>query len=137
MFTIGDLSKSTGVKVPTIRYYETIGLIEAAARSEGNQRRYTQAQVECLSFIKHARELGFTLEDIRELVALNHDHDKPCEGAHAIAAQHLKSVKVRLAKLRRLERELKRIDAMADDGKVGRCRVIQALAEHTLCETRH
>lgn len=137
MFSIGDLAQSTGVKVPTIRYYEKIGLIEAAARSIGNQRRYTQAQLECLSFIKHARQLGFTLEDIRELVVLHHDREKPCAQAHAIASQHLKSVKVRLAKLRRLERELKRIDAMADDGKMGRCRVIQALADHALCETRH
>lgn len=137
MFSIGDLSKRTGVKVPTIRYYETMGLIEAASRSEGNQRRYVQAQLERLSFIRHARELGFTLEDIRELVALGDEQRKPCDAAHVIASLHLKSVKERIAKLRRLARELTRIEAMADDDKCGQCGVIQALADHTLCETRH
>jgi hypothetical protein len=64
MFSIGDLSKQTGVKIPTIRYYEKMGLINSSSRSAGNQRRYRQAQLERLSFVRHARELGFTLENI-------------------------------------------------------------------------
>ena len=58
MFTIGDLSRSTGVKIPTIRYYEQMGLLSHSERSEGNQRRYSGEEQERLSFIRHARELG-------------------------------------------------------------------------------
>ncbi|MGO4835845.1 MerR family transcriptional regulator, partial [Rhizobiaceae sp. 2RAB30] len=70
MFTIGDLSRKTGVKVPTIRYYEQMGLMAQAERSEGNQRRYGAAERDRLSFIKHARDLGLTIESIRELLDL-------------------------------------------------------------------
>ena len=73
LFSIGDLSRRTGVKVPTIRYYESMGLISSSARSEGNQRRFGQTELERLSFIRHARDLGFSLENIRELVGLSRD----------------------------------------------------------------
>lgn len=65
MFSIGQLSKRTGVKIPTIRYYEQMGLIDAPERSEGNQRRYTKDGLGRLSFIRHSRDLGFLIEDIR------------------------------------------------------------------------
>ena len=65
MFSIGDLSRRTGVKVPTIRYYEQMGLVAAPERSEGNQRRYSRHELERLAFIRHARDLGFAVEDIR------------------------------------------------------------------------
>ena len=71
MFSIGALSKATGVKVPTIRYYEEIGLLPPAGRNAGNQRRYGQDGLEALGFIKHARDLGFALEDIKVLMALD------------------------------------------------------------------
>ena len=61
MFSIGELSKRTGVKIPTIRYYEQMGLIEPPQRSEGNQRRYTRDGLRRLSFIRHSRDLGFTI----------------------------------------------------------------------------
>ena len=68
MFSIGDLSRRTGVKVPTIRYYEQMGLVAAPERSEGNQRRYGRQELERLAFIRHARDLGFAVEDIRSLI---------------------------------------------------------------------
>ena len=67
MLSIGELSKRTGVKIPTIRYYEQQGLIDAPERSEGNQRRYEPAQLERLSFIKHARDLGIPIGSVKEL----------------------------------------------------------------------
>jgi len=70
MFSIGELSKQTNVKVPTIRYYEEIGILEPATRTEGNQRRYDAAGLERLSFIRHARELGFSIEAITSLIEL-------------------------------------------------------------------
>jgi DNA-binding transcriptional MerR regulator len=137
MFSIGDLSKQTGVKIPTIRYYEKIGFINHASRSAGNQRRYRQAELERLSFIRHARELGFTLGNIRELVAINHDRGQTCTEIHNIASLHLKSTKQRIAKLKSLGRELKRIEVSCGERVLGECRVIQALADHSLCKGNH
>ncbi|MFK5977913.1 MAG: helix-turn-helix domain-containing protein [Rhizobiaceae bacterium] len=137
MLSIGELSKRTGVKIPTIRYYEQMGLIDAPERSSGNQRRYSQQGLERLSFIRHGRELGLTIEDIRELVTLSCHPDKPCDDAHHIAARHLASVQTRITKLKRLEKELKRISILSDSGHVGDCDVIKSLADHSHCETEH
>jgi len=136
MFSIGELSKSTGVKIPTIRYYEQMGLIEPPERSEGNQRRYAADGLRRLSFIRHSRDLGFTIEDIKGLLELSRHPEKPCHDAHSIAVQHLKNVQSRIAKLRRLERELKRI-SKCDSGHIVDCAVIETLADHSLCETEH
>lgn len=137
MFSIGQLSKKTGVKIPTIRYYEQMKLIENAGRSAGNQRRYDQAGLERLSFIRHARDLGLSIEDIRELVELSHHPEQPCTQAHALAKRHLQSVRARIAKLQNLETELARIAALPDDGHVASCNVIHALADHSLCKGNH
>lgn len=136
MFSIGQLSKQTGVKIPTIRYYEQMGLIDVPERSEGNQRRYNKEGLSRLSFIRHSRDLGFSVENIRGLLELSQHPEKPCGDAHSIAVQHLKDVQDRIAKLRRLERELKRI-SKCDAGSVADCAVIETLADHGLCETEH
>ena len=136
MFSIGELSKRTGVKIPTIRYYEQMGLIDTPERSEGNQRRYTQQGLSRLSFIRHSRDLGFSIEDIRGLLELSQHPDNPCHDAHSIAVRHLKDVQGKIAKLRRLERELKRI-SKCDAGFVEKCAVIETLADHALCQTEH
>ncbi|MEZ5651693.1 MAG: helix-turn-helix domain-containing protein [Burkholderiaceae bacterium] len=136
MFSIGDLSKRTGVKIPTIRYYEQLGLIAADGRSEGNQRRYGDGGLARLSFIRHARELGFSIEDIRELTALSVHPERSCGDAHAIATRHLRAIRERMARLSRLERELERIVG-ADGGRVADCAVIETLADHGQCLDEH
>ena len=103
MLTIGDLSRRTGVKVPTIRYYEQMGLLAAAERSNGNQRRYGKPERERLSFIKHARDLGLTIDSIRELIDLSSHPDQPCAQADRIAAEQLVAGREKIAKLRRLK----------------------------------
>lgn len=137
MFSIGELSKRTGVKIPTIRYYEQMNLIEEPERSAGNQRRYDPMGLERLSFIRHARELGLSIEDIRELIQLSATPERPCDEAHEIASAHLTAVQTRIKKLKKLERELKRIANITDSGHVGECRVIQTLADHSFCEGDH
>ncbi len=137
MLSIGELSKCTGVKITTIRYYEQMGLIEAPDRSEGNQRRYTKQGLERLSFIRHARELGLSIGDIRELTELSNHPEWSCNNAHIIASRHLSSIQARIVKLKRLERELRRITLKSDAGHVGECNVIQSLADHNLCEAEH
>ena len=75
MLTIGTLGRKTGTKVQTIRYYEQIGLIPEPGRTEGGQRRYGDAALDRLSFIRHARELGFPLQAIRDLLSLTDNPD--------------------------------------------------------------
>jgi DNA-binding transcriptional MerR regulator len=137
MLTIGELSRRTGVKVPTIRYYEQMGLMEAAERSEGNQRRYGPQERERLSFIRHARDLGLTIEAIRELIELSAHPEQPCAQADRIAAEQLGAVREKIAKLRRLEHELERIATHCHGDQVRDCYVIRALANHELCEGEH
>lgn len=137
MLTIGDLSRKTGVKVPTIRYYEQMGLMAPAERSEGNQRRYDRDERDRLSFIKHARDLGLTIESIRELLDLSAHPERPCRQADRIAAEQLRAVRDRIEKLKRLEHELERISTHCSGDHVRDCYVIRALANHDLCHGEH
>ncbi|MEZ5799336.1 MAG: helix-turn-helix domain-containing protein [Nitratireductor sp.] len=136
MFSIGELSRRCGVKVPTIRYYEQMGLLEIEDRSAGNQRRYSVDGLNRLSFIRHSRDLGFSIEDIRQLLELSRHREQPCDDAHNIAARHLRSVQGRIARLQRLEHELQRI-SQCEAGSVADCAVIETLADHTHCDTDH
>ena len=136
MYSIGDLSRRTGVKIPTIRYYEHMGLIDAPERSQGNQRRYSQAGLKRLSFIRHSRDLGFAIEDIRELLTLSQRPERPCDNAHDIAARHHRLIKAKIKKLKRLETELGRLSACSA-GSIADCAVIETLADHAHCEAEH
>jgi len=137
MLTIGELSRATGVKIPTIRYYEQMGLMAAAERSEGNQRRYEPRERDRLSFIKHARDLGFTIEAIRELLELSAHPERPCADADEIAVRQLQIVRDKIAKLRPLEKELERIATRCHGDQIRDCYVLQSLANHELCVSEH
>lgn len=137
MYGIGDLSRRTGVKVPTIRYYEQMGLLAAPERSEGNQRRYGKPELERLTFIRHARDLGFGVDDIRELIELSGHPEQPCGHADRIAEEQLNAVREKIARLKRLETELERIAGCCGGERVGDCYVIRALSDHDLCTTEH
>ncbi|MBL4806394.1 MAG: helix-turn-helix domain-containing protein [Rhodobacteraceae bacterium] len=137
MFSIGAASRKTGIKIPTIRYYETEGLASPSERSSGNQRRYSPPDIARLTFIKHARDLGLKLDDIRELLHLSANPDQPCAVANKIAADHLVAVQERIAKLQALETELSRIAHGCTGKTVGECYVIEALSDHALCQQGH
>lgn len=138
MFSIGALSQQTGVKIPTIRYYEEIGLMQEPERTGGNQRRYDQDSLERLGFIRHARELGFSLEAISSLIELQNHHDRSCQEANEIAKQQLADVKARIRKLRSLQNELQRITVGCDgSGTADECYVLASLADHRHCQTEH
>ncbi|MGR4928161.1 helix-turn-helix domain-containing protein [Bradyrhizobium sp. CAR08] len=128
MLSIGALAKEAGVKVPTIRYYEQIGLLEAPSRTEGQQRRYGAETVRRLNFIRHSRELGFEIDDIRELLSLSAQPSGPCEDADKIAARHLDAVDLRIRQLTLLRNELKRMLDECRGGSVAECRVIDSLS---------
>jgi DNA-binding transcriptional MerR regulator len=138
MFSIGELSRRTKVKVPTIRYYEESGLLDAPERTEGNQRRYDAAGLERLSFIKHARDLGFSIEAIAALIELQGHPDRSCAEANNIATAQLSHVRAKIKRLRALEKELVRISKGCDgDGVTEDCYVLASLADHGLCEREH
>jgi DNA-binding transcriptional MerR regulator len=130
---IGDAARKSGVKVPTIRYYEQIGLLPAPARSEANRRTYGANDVRRLAFIRHARELGFEIEAIRTLVTLQDEPHQSCATADAIARSHLRQTEQRIASLTALKVELKRMLAECAHGRVAECRVIEVLADHGEC----
>ena len=137
MYSIGELSKRAAVKVPTIRYYEEIGLIEPFDRTAGNQRRYDPEGLRRLTFIKHARDLGLPLDAVRDLIAMEDTPGRPCTAAHAIARSHLDHIRERIARLQRLEAELARIATTHDHGTVETCGVLEALGDHHSCTTDH
>lgn len=129
-FTIGRLSRETGCKIPTIRYYEQIGLLPAPGRSAGNQRVYGQQHLSRLAFIRHSRELGFSQAEIRQLLDLSDNPEQPCAEINAIAQRHLDEVNLRIERLGALKAELERMVHACQGGKVGNCRVIDTLANH-------
>jgi DNA-binding transcriptional MerR regulator len=131
-FTIGQLAARTGTRVQTVRYYEQIGIMPTAARTVGNQRRYGQWHLDRLAFIRHARELGFPLDAIRELLSLADDPERSCEAADRIARNQLKQVESRLARLETLKVELKRMIRQCKGGRIADCRVIEVLANARL-----
>ncbi|PZQ52422.1 MAG: MerR family transcriptional regulator [Rhodovulum sulfidophilum] len=137
MLTIGKLSLAAGVKVPTIRYYEGIGLLPEAERGEGNQRRYGPRALERLRFIRHARELGFPLEAIRALLGLSDHPEQSCSAADGVARAQLALTRSRIARLRALEAELERMVAQCAHGTIADCRVIEVLGNHGLCAADH
>lgn len=134
---IGELARRTGVKVPTIRFYEQIGLIAAPPRTEGNQRRYGKAEVDRLNFIRHARELGFEVDHIRELLAMSQEPQASCHQADSIAKAHLREVDRRIERLQALRVELARMIDECGHGRICDCRIIEVLADHGQCSGEH
>ncbi len=134
---IGELSRLTGVKVPTIRFYEQIGLLSAPPRTEGNQRRYGRPEVERLNFIRHSRELGFEVDDIRELLEMAGAPQASCHQADSIARNHLTEMDRRIASLTALRGELGRMVEECGHGRICDCRIIEVLADHGECVTEH
>lgn len=131
---IGDLSRRTEVKVPTIRYYEQIGLLPPPARTEGKQRRYGPSEVKRLNFIRHARELGFDIDDIRQLLTLSAEPQESCHRVDSIARRHLDEIDLRIGRLEALRAELQRMVGECGRGRVCECRIIEVIADHNQCE---
>lgn len=128
---IGDLSRHAGVNIETIRYYERIGVLPLPARQENGRRTYTEADARRLGFVRHARELGFDLANVRALLALQEQPEASCEDASRIAQAQLSEVESRVARLLILREELSRMVTECRRGVVAECRVIDALASTT------
>ena len=116
---IGGLAARTGTNAPTIRYYEAIGLLRSADRQRGGQRVYGDADVKRLTFIRRCREFGFSIEQVRSLVALVQDPQSSCMNARNVAQHHLAAIRAKLIELKALERNIAAFVASCDASCAG------------------
>ncbi|WP_462381259.1 MerR family transcriptional regulator [Pseudomonas sp. Marseille-QA0892] len=133
MAGIGALSKSTGCHIETIRYYEKIGLLPPAHRSAGKHRIYTDIHRSRLIFIRQNRELGFPLEDIRELITLAADTSNLCGDALAVVKKHLAAIEVKVANLQGIRAQLLAMSGTCEStclgSTVSTCNLVEGLFE--------
>lgn len=125
--TIGRLSTRAAVNIETVRYYERIGLLPSPPRTEGGHRLYGEPHVKRLTFVRRARELGFTLEEIRALLRLADERPPSCARARSLATKHLADVRGKIADLKRMERVLTQTVALCEEGDRPECPLLEAL----------
>ena len=128
---IGELARTADTTAETIRYYERIDLLAAPPRTAGNYRAYSAAHVSRLIFMRRARDLGFSIEQIRALLHLADRKEQSCEAVDVIAREHLADVKRKLADLTALGRELDALIRQCHRGTIAECRILDALAPDT------
>ncbi len=127
--TIGELGKATGTKVVTVRYYEQAGLLPTPPRTKGNYRAYGADHLHRLRFIRRCRDLGFTLDQVRDLLRLSSQEDQSCAEVSRVSAEHLTEIEHKVADLTRLADELRRINGRCQgDGIIEDCRIVKALS---------
>ena len=127
--SIGDLAKATGVKVVTIRYYEQIGVLPAVKRTSGNYRNYGTDHVRRLRFVRRCRDLGFSLDQVRDLLRLSVENGPSCAEVCDMAERQRKAVEDKIRDLKRLASELRRITASCNGRRaMAECRIIEALS---------
>lgn len=132
--SIGRLAKDAGVKVPTIRFYEQIGLMPTPARTQSDRRIYGPSDIQRLRFIRHARQLGFEIKDIEALLGLADRPNLPCAEADRIAQAHLVAVDEKIARLTLLRAELARMTTNCGLGPAADCKVIEVLSDQGRCD---
>lgn len=130
---IGELAGATSTKVETVRFYEKIGLLPLPARTPANYRAYSGKHLARLSFIRRARDLGFTLDAVRELLTLSDDKLQSCEAVDRVARVHLDEIDRKVGDLTALRTELDRVIGSCRHGTVADCKIIDTLAPRTRC----
>lgn len=126
-YLIGEASKRSGVNIETIRYYERSGIMPKPHRTSSGQRRYNGEQLQRLSFIKRCRELGFSLNEVRDMFGLIDRGDQTCSEVHSLTINHLKGIRKKIADMRKIERVLKEMSDQCSQGNVPDCPVIETL----------
>lgn len=122
-----ELARRTGCNLETVRYYEKVGLLPEPPRTPGGYRSYNTTHERRIRFILRARELGFSLHEIRELLHLVDERDQPCGDVRAVAAAHLDDIRTKIADLKRMERVLRGVVARCADGTQPECPLIETL----------
>lgn len=133
LVTIKQASAATGVSPKMIRHYESIGLITAPTRTENRYRHYTEAELHALGFIRRARDLGFSIEDIRHLLALWQDRSRPSAEVKAIALRHIAELDAKAAALNAMSETLKHLAAHCHGDSRPDCPILAALETPRCC----
>ena len=128
--TIGEVAALSGVRVETIRYFERIGLLAPSERTQGGHRLFSAADLARLSFIRRAREMGFSQGEVRALLSLSSGELTSCGDVKALAENHLTVIRAKIRDLKRLEQSLSSTVAQCSGGKVPTCPVIEAIAHN-------
>ena len=134
-FQIGALARRTGVNVETIRYYEREGLLAKPQRTAGGYRAYRPQDAQRLGFIRRTRDLGFSLDEVRRLLALADQRSRSCRSVHALATEHLSDIRAKIADLRRMEKVLTAMVSECAQGTMPDCPLLEALAGDRLAAT--
>lgn len=124
---IGELARATGTKAETIRYYEREGILPAAGRTDSNYRDYSDEHLATLTFVRRARELGFSMAQVRELLALSDHDDKPCQDVDQLVQQQLVEVERKIADLTSLHGELHDLLRSCEADRIRDCRIVESL----------
>jgi Cu(I)-responsive transcriptional regulator len=125
---IGQAALASGVSAKMIRYYESIGLVPKTVRTEAGYRVYSDHDVHTLRFIRRARDLGFSIEQVRTLLDLADDRNRSCAAVDAIAREHLIEVERKITDLIALRRELDGLIGQCQRGTIAECRIVEALS---------
>ncbi|HKO14810.1 MAG TPA: heavy metal-responsive transcriptional regulator [Gemmatimonadaceae bacterium] len=128
-FKIGELARRSGAAPDTLRYYERVGLLAPSGRTEAGYRRYDEAALERLAFIRRAQALGLTLAEVRDIIAIADEGRSPCEHVQAALTRHLDEVDARIAELRLLRQSIAELLAAAPEPRAGKacvCGMIEA-----------
>lgn len=125
--TIGEVAQLSGLPAKTIRYYESVGLVPSPQRGRNGYRLYAEADVRTLRFVRHARGLGFTLEEVRALLGLWQDRGRPSREVKELAEQRIADIDARIAELERLRGELGRLVASCHGDHRPDCPILDAL----------
>ncbi len=128
-YQIGEMSRQTSVNIETIRYYERIGIMPEPDRSSGGTRQYDHDHLKRLFFIRRSRELGFSIQEIRALLAMVDSHEYSCADVHQLTIAHLSDVQSKIADLKKLEKALKQMAAECSRGDVPECPIVDTLFE--------
>lgn len=126
-FNIGQLARQAGVKAETIRYYEKIGLLGVPTRSAGNYRSYSEADAQRLRFVRRSRELGFSIDQIRELMAFSSHGESDCSTVDNVVRSHVQDIEGKIRDLQALSTELSRMIGSCPGGSITDCRILDAL----------
>jgi len=130
LVTIGEAAEQTGVSAKMIRHYEEIGMLQKASRTDSGYRLYNKLQLQQLGFIRQARKLGFSLQQIDSLLALWRDPNRSSRDVKQLAEQHLQEIRQKIAELSQMEQVLQQLSSQCCGNQSPDCAILEGLAPH-------
>jgi Cu(I)-responsive transcriptional regulator len=134
LMNIGEAAKASGVSAKMIRHYESVGLFPQAARTDAGYRQYAQKEINTLRFIRHSRDLGFSIEQIRELLGLWQNRRRPSRQVKALAEAHLQELEQKLVELQQMKAALAHLVQGCHGDDRPDCPILDSLAGASLIE---